>query len=68
MSFVEQMKKIARSRKFWVLVAALLATAAALFTHQVDVWQALQAVVAALAVYSTGVAIEDSGNGSKNQL
>mgnify|MGYP000848884307 CR=1 FL=1 len=68
MSFVEQMKKIARSRKFWVLVAALLATAAAFFTHQVDVWQTLQAVVAALAVYSTGVAIEDSGNGSKNQL
>jgi Mg/Co/Ni transporter MgtE len=67
MTFVEQMKKLVRSRKFWVLIAALLATAAAFFTRQVDVWQALQAAVAALAVYSTGVAIEDSGNGNKTQ-
>jgi len=68
MTFADQMKKIVRSRKFWVLVTALLATIAAYCTQQIDMWQALQAGVAALAVYSTGVAIEDSGNGSKTQL
>ena len=67
MTFIEQLKKIVRSRKFWVLMAALLATAAAYLTQQIDVWQALQAAVAALAVYSTGVAIEDSGNGIHKQ-
>jgi hypothetical protein len=65
MTFMEQATKILHSRKFWVLVAALIATAAAFCTNQINVWQALQAVVAALAVYSTGVAIEDSGNGNK---
>ena len=67
MTAIEQIKKILRSRKFWVLITALLATLAAFCTQQIDVWQALQAGVAALAVYSTGVAIEDSGNGSKTQ-
>ena len=67
MTFLEQMKMILRSRKFWVLIAALLATLAAFLTQQIDVWQALQAAVAALAVYSTGVAIEDSGNGMQKQ-
>ncbi len=65
MSLLEQIQKILRSRKFWVLAAALMATLAAFCTKQIDVWQALQAGVAALAVYSTGVAIEDSGNGNK---
>jgi hypothetical protein len=67
MTFLEQLKKIVRSRKFWVLMAALLATVAAYLTQQINVWQALQAAVAALAVYSTGVAIEDSGNGIQKQ-
>jgi hypothetical protein len=63
MTFLEQLKKIVRSRKFWVLMAALVATLAAYLTQQINVWQALQAALAALAVYSTGVAIEDNGNG-----
>lgn len=67
MSILEQFKKILRSRKFWVLVAALIATLAAYITGNIDVWQTLQAAVAALAVYSTGVAIEDNGNGNKIQ-
>lgn len=62
MTFLEQIKKILRSRKFWVLVAALIATLASYLMQEITVWQALQALVAALAVYSTGVAIEDSGN------
>ncbi len=66
MTFSEQLKKIVRSRKFWVLIAALLATTAACVAGQIDVWQALQAAVAVLAVYSTGVAIEDNGSASKN--
>lgn len=65
MTLLEQLKMILRSRKFWVLVAALVATTAAYLTQEIDVWQALQALVAALAVYSTGVAIEDSGNASR---
>jgi hypothetical protein len=67
MTVLEQIQKILRSRKFWVLVAALVATLAAYLTQQIDVWQALQAAVAALAVYSTGVAIEDNGNGKQVQ-
>ena len=65
MSILDQLKKLVRSRKFWVLIAALLATLAAYCTGQISVWQALQALVAALAVYSTGVALEDSGNAAK---
>ncbi|KAF0112238.1 MAG: hypothetical protein FD147_299 [Chloroflexi bacterium] len=65
MTFFEQLKKIVRSRKFWVLVAALVATLAAFLTREINVWQALQAALAALAVYSTGIAIEDNGYGSQ---
>ena len=67
MTFAEQLKKILRSRKFWVLATALLATLAAFLTQEIDVWQALQAAVAALAVYSTGVAIEDGNRGIQKQ-
>jgi anti-sigma-K factor RskA len=65
MTFLEQLKMMLRSRKFWALMAATIATLAAYLTQQIDVWQALQALVAALAVYSAGVAIEDSGNASR---
>jgi Mg/Co/Ni transporter MgtE len=65
MSVQEQFKKILRSRKFWVLVAAMLATLSAFLTREISVWQALQLAVGALAVYSTGVAIEDNGYGTQ---
>ncbi len=65
MTILEQLKLILRSRKFWVLVAAMVATLAAYLTQEINVWQALQALVVALAVYSTGVAIEDNGNASR---
>lgn len=61
MSFWDQIGKVLRSRKFWALLAALAAVAAGLSSGQIDAWQAVQAVIAALAVYSTGVAIEDAG-------
>ena len=67
MTFLEQIKKILRSRKFWVLIASLLATAAACVSGEISIWQALQAAVAALAVYSTGVAIEDNRYGSQQR-
>ncbi len=65
MTFAEQLKKMLRSRKFWVLVAALVATLAAFLTQDRRL-AALQAAVAALAVYSTGVAIEDGTVEPKN--
>lgn len=59
MSFKEQILKILRSRKFWALLAALVTVAGGYFGGKLDAWQAVQAVIAALAVYSTGVALED---------
>lgn len=61
MTFKEQLLQMLRSRKFWALLAALAATAAAYFTGRIDAWQTVQALIAALAVYSTGVALEDNG-------
>jgi hypothetical protein len=61
LSFWQQIRLILRSRKFWVLLAALAAIAAGYTSGQMDGWQAVQALIAALAVYSTGVAIEDAG-------
>ena len=52
------------SRKFWALVIALLSITAALATNEISVWQALQGAIAALAAWSTGVAIEDAGGGA----
>ena len=59
MTITEQLTKILRSRKFWALIAALAATGAGYASGSLDVWQTVQAVIAALAVYSTGVALED---------
>jgi hypothetical protein len=52
---------IFKSRKFWVLVLALLAATAAFAYGNIDGWQYIQALIVALAAYSTGVAIEDAG-------
>ena len=61
MSISEQVIKVLRSRKFWALVIALLTAAGSYATGEMSIWQLCQAVIAALAVYSTGVAIEDMG-------
>jgi hypothetical protein len=60
----EQIVKVCRSRKFWALVAAVIAASAGYATGELSVWQWLQAVIAGLAVYSTGVALEDAGRKS----
>jgi hypothetical protein len=57
----EKLKLLLQSRKFWVLIAALASIAATLASGAIDGWQALQAAIAALAVYSTGIAIVDAG-------
>ncbi len=59
---------ILKSRKFWVLVLAVVTAAGLLATGEITGWQFLQALIAAAAAYSTGVAIEDAGlkAGSKN--
>lgn len=63
MTFREQLTALLHSRKFWALVTALVSAVAALATGEINTWQALQAALAALAVYSTGVALEDMGRG-----
>jgi len=54
-------QRMLESRKFWVLLAGLATVTGALVTNQIDTWQAVQAYIAALAVYSTGIAIVDGG-------
>ncbi len=50
---------IIKSRKFWTLVASLVAAAGAYATGEVSVWQALIAAIGALAVYAGATALED---------
>ncbi len=57
----EKVRAILQSRKFWVLVIAIVGILAALATGKIGTWEAVQAFVAALAAYSTGIAIEDAG-------
>jgi len=61
MSILEQLGSLFRSRKFWALLAGLAAIAAGFSVGDLTQWQAVQALVAALAAYSLGVAIEDNG-------
>ena len=56
-----QLMLLLRSRKFWALVIALVGVTAGYAVGEVSAWQAIQAAVAALAAYSTGVALEDAG-------
>lgn len=58
---MEKLTALLHSRKFWALVAALVGCAAGMALGEIDPWQALQAAIAALAAFMTGVAIEDSG-------
>ncbi len=58
---MEKVQRLLQSRKFWVMVVAVVTVAGAYATGQIDGWQATQAIVAALAAYSTGIAIVDAG-------
>ncbi len=52
---------ILKSRKFWVLVLAVVTAAGLLATGEINGWEFLQAIIAAAAAYTAGVAIEDAG-------
>jgi len=52
---------IFKSRKFWACLLAVLTAVGAFAYSEITVWQMVQAIVAAAAAYSTGVAIEDAG-------
>ncbi len=53
---------IFKSRKFWACFLAILAAVGACLYGEISVWEMVQAIVAAAAAYSTGVAIEDAGS------
>ncbi len=59
---MEKVVALLKSRKFWALVIAVVTAASLMATGQIGTWEFLQALVAALAAYSTGVAIEDAGH------
>lgn len=59
--FWEKLRMVLISRKFWVLILAVLAATATFATGKIDGWQFAQLVIASLAVFSTGMAIEDMG-------
>jgi phage-related holin len=52
---------IFKSRKFWACFLAVLTAVGAYMYGDLDLWEMVQAVVAAAAAYATGVAIEDAG-------
>lgn len=60
-TFLQKVLSLFKSRKFWVLVIAIVTGASLFSTGQITSWEFIQALVAALAAYSTGVAIEDAG-------
>jgi hypothetical protein len=53
---------IFKSRKFWACFIAILTAVGAFMYGEISVWEMVQAIVAAAAAYSTGVAIEDAGS------
>ena len=59
LSFAAKLFGLLQSRKFWALVAAVVAASGAYATGQVDRWQSLQVIIAALAVYTGATALED---------
>ena len=64
---MNKLLRLLQSRKFWVLVAAIVTIAGSYATNQVDAWQALQALIAALAAYTAGIAIVDAGAAARGE-
>jgi len=61
--FLQKIANLFRSRKFWALVLSFITLASALVLGEINFWQFMQAALVALAVFSTGIAIEDMANG-----
>jgi len=55
---MEKVKQVLKSRKFWVLIASLIAVAQSFVQDNIDDFQALQLITASLAAYSLGTGIE----------
>jgi hypothetical protein len=55
---MDKVRAVLKSRKFYVLLASLIAIAQSFVQGNIDDWQAIQAVVAAGAFYSLGTGIE----------
>ena len=64
---IDKLKRLLTSRKFWTLVGSLVTIWGAYLTGEMPLVQAVTLTVGALAVFSTGVAIEDGlrAQGSK---
>ena len=59
--------QLLRSRKFWVLIVAMVTAIGSYLGGLIDGLAMVQLVIAALAVYSTGIAIVDSGQAIATQ-
>jgi hypothetical protein len=57
----DKLVQVLQSRKFWTLIAALVAVGTGYFTGAVSAEASLQLAVAALAAYSIATGIEDAG-------
>ena len=64
----DKLKNVFRSRKFWAAFISTITSVSALILGEIDVWQFLQAIIAIMAAYSTGVAIEDAGIGAGGNI
>ena len=57
---MEKFKRLLASRKFWSLIASLVAVAGGYYTGAIAIFDALQLVVAAFAAYSIGTGLDNS--------
>lgn len=57
----DKIKEMLQSRKFWVLVAAVVMAIGTHLSGQITTLEMVQLIIASLAVYSTGIAIVSSG-------
>ena len=55
---MDKVRAVLKSRKFWVLIASLIAIAQSFVQDNIDDFQALQLITASLAAYSLGTGIE----------
>jgi len=49
--------ELLHSKRFWALVAALVAIGSQYFLGEIDVWNALQLLIAALAAYQISLGL-----------
>ena len=67
MSILEKIQRLLGSRKFWALAASIVTAVGAQATGQITTWEMVQAIVAALAVYSSAIAAVDAALGDRSR-